>query len=496
MTAQVFDEPSLYRIDDVVRAQACAASWPRPGPTSVDDPGQSPSLVRWMAIRDAIEVWHQTQSSDAWSEAMRVFDSLDAVQRAECVGLFKSYTTMIDHDEPIDFAPDPSEVSRSGILLRSRPTAVIRRPERATEYLKFRTGKVGTAAPEAAVLLGGSRDPDSVFADLMLSSNDEVPIEMDDEEQELILTELFGTARDVGSTLPRNRKLTTGYHCYGCGRPAFCGAYPSVDVVPPSSFARLLVVSKSGLARAANCDRRGAWSLVHNLPAEEPTDVQARSFGLLAHEVLEELVQSENPEDVLQHYLDQVPGFLKTDLETCIRNHLSIDREHSRGPIAIKGKGVQTGITFNVDSSSSTNNSLETVIVLIAEIDATGTEGDGTPAIVEHKTGEWVPEYERDLYAVAGWQLVRRLGISTDQIAVHHHHLMRESSPRCVRVPYEASEITEAVSNLRETVERIASWDPLDATQPEPKTQADHECDNCEYRRRCVTFGGPLFPQE
>ena len=130
---------------ELERASACPASWGTPA--SEDDPTTSPNLARWIAVRDAIEFWHESSSDTAANDAVGfAMSHLDPVQRDVCEGMFRTYQRLANRDDPIDFQVVASEISdpASEMVLRSRPTAVVRRPGQMPEFIKLRTGRRST----------------------------------------------------------------------------------------------------------------------------------------------------------------------------------------------------------------------------------------------------------------------------------------------------------------------------------------------------------------
>ena len=118
--------------------------------------------------------------------------------------------------------------------------------------------------------------------------------------------------------------------------------------------------------------------------------------------------------------------------------------------------------------------------VMIARVDGAGRETDGTPAVVEHRTGESASEtsYESDLYALAtAW------AVKDSKAAVHVHRLGLQDGPICERTYYDEEGLTEASERLRAAAGRIAAWHPVDATQPD--FTVGNWCTWCPVRQRC-----------
>jgi hypothetical protein len=442
---------------------------------------------------EAIRIWHAAASEEtAEREALFVLDQLDPVQRNVCMELFRSYQTMVGRNEPIDFGPPVSEVtdSEGEWRLQSWPTAAIRDPSSKPEYLKLRTGRNGTSPEEAAVLLAGS-DETAAFTDLLLTANDSHPIVVSQAERDDIIAGLFDTASRTAQTSKRDRPTRPGFHCYGCGRAPYCGEYPVVAGQYPGTSARLIMVSKSGLARASGCDRRGAWSLIHRIPAEQEEASHSAEVGLAVHQAVDTILAADDPAAALEAHLGTVPPSEVADIRLCVENHLTMDAEHEGPrPLQYRRRRFQTGITIVLDDKTPERRR-QTAVVFLAEVDATARESSGIPALVEHKTGDLAPPFERDLYGVAGWHLLERLGHAPEALAVHHHHLRRQERPRCDRVVFDREAVAASTSRLVAMANRIAQWDVHDTLGPSPKAKADGECLYCEYRQRCLQHGGP-----
>ena len=122
----------------------------------------------------------------------------------------------------------------------------------------------------------------------------------------------------------------------------------------------------------------------------------------------------------------------------------------------------------------------EVAIVLIARVDGAGREADGTPVIVEHRTGESATEtsYETDLYALStAW------AVQDDRAAVHVHRLGLQDGPVCERTSYDEEALTEAADRLRSAAGRITAWHPTNAIAP-PYTVGGW-CTWCPVKERC-----------
>ena len=490
-------DAEVLRIRELQLAEECASSWPSPGPTSARGGDTAPSLVRWVAVRDAVEAWHT--AADPAAAVAGVLGHLDAVQREICDDLVEAYQRAASRDDPIGFDVDPIEVSdpsdRFAVL--SWPTAVLSPPGEPVEVLKLRTGRDGTSVDEAAVLVTGGPEGAS-FVDLMLRDDDQVRIDLTEKERETALSDLFATARRVTELRPSQRPVSPGRACYmGCTRPAYCGAYPPATDRTPGSRARLVVVSKTALATLARCERRAAWKHFYAVPPD-PTDTEdiGPGVGLHVHEILAAVLLEEDPDPIVDELLASVPPSEVATVRFCIDNHLGIDDEHD-GPLTYRRPDLQAGLTFVVDGGAvpgAPGQTDQVAVTVICEIDAVGREADGTAAIIEHKTSDRPLPHERDLYAVAGWQHLAAAGHPPGAIAVHHHFHARPDAPRCERAVFGPEDIAAATNRLQDIVEHVAQWDPLNAEEPRPKASFDSYCAHCPFQSRCARHDGPLPP--
>jgi len=123
-------------------------------------------------------------------------------------------------------------------------------------------------------------------------------------------------------------------------------------------------------------------------------------------------------------------------------------------------------------------------VTVIARTDAVGRELDGTPAVIEHRTGkasDRIDERETAMYALS---TARLLGVDT--VAVHQHSLGAPGDPQCIRVLYDAEGLAEAERVVAAVLAPVPRWDPVDAT--EPAYSVGDWCTTCAYLERCAGF--------
>lgn len=488
------DEREVLRIPELTRAETCPASWPTPGPTAWENRDAAPPLVRWIAMRNAIQAWHEAQDPDAAVDA--ALGHLDPVQREICDDLLRAYQRSINRSDSISFDVDPAEAADASdtYVLQSWPTAIVTHDDQTVEVLKLRTGNRSTESEEAAVLLTGG-PAGARYLDLMLAADDQIPIELDEDNADEVLTRLFQIRHRIGQLARSQRPVRPGHHCYlGCPRAAYCGAYPPAKDQLPGTNARLLIVSKTALATAARCERRAAWKYLYRIPQDPDHESGDQpTVGLHVHDILAALLLEDDPQAILDEQLGAIPPDEVANVRFCVDNHLTIDTEHD-SPISYRRRNLQIGVTFVVESGATPGAPEEpeqVAVVMICEVDAAGRHADGTPALIEHKTGDQALPHERDLYAVAGWRQLTAAGHPSNTVAVHHHFLRRQQGPRCDTARFDTADITDATTRLQALAEQVAAWDALDATQPRPKERFDAYCSNCLFQQRCGRHNGP-----
>ncbi|MGI9644605.1 MAG: PD-(D/E)XK nuclease family protein, partial [Ilumatobacteraceae bacterium] len=270
----------------------------------------------------------------------------------------------------------------------------------------------------------------------------------------------------------------------------YCGAFPMLDGEgkPPTS-SRLLVLSKTALATTLRCQRRAAWKHLHHLPeddAPEEADNHGAGPGSAAHELLAELVLAPDPDAAMAELLDIVSPVDRAFAEEMALRHLRLEASTSGHPIVYRRSEVTAGVCFDMRDVVDT----PTVVAVLARLDAIGRDSEGTPVVVEHKTGRSAIEVEADLYAVVGWHLARRRD-SPPGLAVHHHWLGTGQDASCEQSAYSPDEIAAATIRIRSIAAVAATWDPADASSPPPRAEYDSYCAACPYERRCRRHGGP-----
>ncbi|MEN8238132.1 MAG: PD-(D/E)XK nuclease family protein [Actinomycetota bacterium] len=445
------------------------------------------ALDRWKAVRYALEgalanggdVDAAVEDNAAW---------LDRVQK----GLVTEFVTngvliLGASDAETEFDPEDSFVTVEhpslNIEFASYFQIVVTDPRDPTkvEYLKIRTGREGTSASEAAILLTGG-EPDVGYADLMLRDGTVEAMDMPRSEVEEAIARLNElAARDTNL---RDRK--PGRQCYRCDRVATCGQYPAPDGYRVGRRQRTIRVSKSDVLRLDQCHRRVAWKAIYAIPQDSEGEAGlAAVTGLLFHEILAEVLLSDDPDGTFSEMVGRVSPEDRDKMIGLYERHKQIESSHV--PVRCGRTEYQVGATFileglDADRDGNVREGAAVAIAIIARTDAVGREPDNTPAVIEHRTGKTsdrIDDRETAMYALS---TARLLGVDT--VAVHQHALGTAGDPECIRIVYDADRLAEADELLMQVLAPIVAWDPVDATQP--SYSVGEWCTGCPYQERCT----------
>lgn len=464
------DGPTELRIADLRLGEACPVAIGRrrtKGPTA--------ALDRWVAVRDAVVEWAgQPGTVDIERIESDLLGHLDPVQREVAARLFARCRDAIG-DADVDADPVAARViSDDGrFALRVPYTFALTHPEGDTELLRLKLTRPSDA-DEAAVLALGT-DPGAIPGDLLADPGQVEPIDVDPAEAERRVAALFALA----DAAPVGDRPRPGFHCWRCDRSAVCGAYPDPWGHRIPSSARTIKVSRSTLARLAECDRRVAWKALHQLPTPEEGLFDDPSTALVVgqalHRVLETALLDDDPEGVVATHAAGLPASEQADLWLLWERHTALSTGEPAG-VDVTRTELPFGVTLPVPDA-------DTAVVAIGTIDAAGREADGTAAVVEHRTGGLaeIPHLEQELYAVATW-----LATGDERVAVHHHHLRADPAGACTRRVFEGDDLRAALDDLLAAAQAIAGWDPFDSLQPR-HTIGDW-CRTCPFEVTCRSW--------
>lgn len=474
-----FEEPQTLKPDRVASFAIC------PAIDGIGTKMPDANLVRWKAVHGSLKDWHET--GDLPEEVVaRQFAWMDPVQKDITATLFSTARSLLPRQEgeTVDWDPPPHQVDATELnaTLRAYVQAAVTGPN-GRELIKLKTGKSGTSDTELAVLLAGMPDEGGTVTEMMLADGDLRVLNRDQDQVDgeiERLWEIWQAHRALDSK-PRS----PGLHCYSCARSARCGQYPVVGGGQATSRTRTVVVSKTWLEKLDVCERQVAWKRLYGIPDDtgEEEDTAARSRGSAFHELVAAALLDDDPAAVFNDAIKSAEGSEQQQLRWLFDRHqqLTVD---DKFPVTYGKTEYEMGITLlvpgiDVDRFDKVTET-EAAVVLLARVDGAGREADGTPIVVEHRTGESASEtsYESDLYALAtAW------AVKDNRAAVHVHRLGLQDGPVCERRFYDEEALTEAAERLRAAAGRIAAWHPANATAP-PYTVGNW-CTWCPVKGRC-----------
>jgi hypothetical protein len=444
-------------------------------------------LDRWIAVRYSLEE-ALTNGGDVDSAVDSNAAWLDPVQRDLVTHLVTNGVMILGaSDVDVEFDPEDNvvtvDVPALNVELASYFQIVVTDPRDATreECLKIRTGREGTSRSEAAILLDGG---DVGFADLMLADGTIEPIELSPsgiEEEIARLTGLAGRETDLRNRVP-------GRQCYRCDRVATCGQYPTSDGYRVGSRLRTIRVSKSDVLRPDQCQRRLAWKAVYAIPVDQADEPgPAAMTGILFHEILAEVLVSDDPDGTFAALLDRVSPDDRDTMTTLYERHRQIESSHV--PVDYGLAEYQVGSTFvleglDADRDGNVKPGVAVAVTVVARTDAVGREQDNIPAVIEHRTGkssDRIDDRETALYALSVARLLR-----VDTVAVHQHSLGAQGDPECIRIVYDADGLAQAEELLTQVLAPIPAWSPIDAM--EAPYSVGEWCTECPYQTRCIKY--------
>lgn len=455
------------------------------------------NLDRWKALHQACVSWFNTPADDqdtADEIADRLFGTVDPVQR-EILELGFAAFLRLRLKEPgvgVDLEPLPNTVTDASLnaQLKVHYQFELDDGEEVTA-VRLRTGRSGTDELEAAVFYT-TCDEGMVLMDALVGQDDHAVVDRPDPDSAArLIAETFDRHRLVSSSTDRSRR--PGLHCYRCPRPARCGQYPVIGS-EPSYSTRTLVLSKTRLVTMSRCERAAAWPAAYGIPkdgGDEPGEGPSTMVGSAVHEALAAALVAGDPGPVIEAAARNALPSEASEIRHLCEQHLWLWRSEPHRVDRVSQVEYQMGVTFTVPGVTQNRygDLLEqpVAVVMMGTTDVNGWEVDGTPAVVEHRTGRQSTAlpHETDLYAVSAWQALHTLGREVDAIAVHVHHLRREP-PECERLVYRPVEIEAATARLREVAERAGRWHPTDALGP--GFTVGPWCEWCDHARRCVRF--------
>ena len=478
------EEPTPINLGVVERLSHCPASY------GVGTRLPRNALDRWIAVRDACASWHNGMSAE--EAAATHFGAFDEVQRRICSTLLRRYTDLMSSSRD-----DWEDVEGDQLLVRhpredayaSAAVTFTLTGDGGRELVKLRTGRRGSSPWERAILTTGKETEDSVI-EVMAPIGTIEELEMGEEEAAAALDEIF-EIWDRHEHGAGSRGTVPGWWCFTCPRPARCGQYPTPDGSRVPASTRTVVVSKTWARAVSVCERKVAWKHVHQIPRDDWTEDEdwRRDRGIAFHELAAAALAAKEPDAAFAALLEEVPDAERQNLAWLWERHRELESGHEH-PVRTIETEYQVGATLTVPGTEvrrgRVSDGRPVAIVLTARADATGREEDGTPAVIELKTGPGAAEVDRveaDIYAL-GASLVT----GAAPIAVHLHQLGLADGPRCVRLLYDVEALEDARERLDAIATKIAAWHPEDAASVPYSVGA--WCHDCPFRARCEDHRG------
>lgn len=425
-------------------------------------------LERWKTMRTLVDDLLLNAGGDVDEVIDRHTRALDPVEASIVRGLAATAVRLLPDVEPdaVDLEPLAATVISEDETLSARvafqyafdlPTG--------RELYRLKIGRSGSSELERAVVaLSGTVD--GTPSDLNLHTG-EITELAPPEAPTALLDDAFEEARRTESGIEPNS------FCVTCRRVATCGAYPSGRRVLPTTC-ETVAVTKTDLVKLGQCERRVAWSRVHQIPrADRVDDSAALNRGILFHELATQLAESGSGGDVARA-LSRVAPEDRADFEHMLTEHQRLlDAEH----LSIRKSKRWAGLTIVEGEGYEMR-----AVTLLGEIDFTADDGSGL-ALVEIKTGAAVDEpVESDLYAlgVAAW--FRANGLAVPELTVHHH-FVRQHPGECHSVRYDEAQLAAADRRMRAAIAPILRWE-----RDRPSSVAPtygQWCQSCEFEATC-----------
>ncbi|MCZ7534437.1 MAG: hypothetical protein M5U23_13755 [Acidimicrobiia bacterium] len=187
----------------------------------------------------------------------------------------------------------------------------------------------------------------------------------------------------------------------------------------------------------------------------------------LFHEVVAAVLLADDQNAAFAMELEGVSPDDRQVLTALYDRHKQIEQDHVS--VEYRRTEYQVGATFvlnglDADPDGNVSDGAPVAVTVIARTDAVGRESDGTPAVIEHRTGrtsDRIDERETALYAIS---VARLLGVET--VAVHQHSLGGPGDPQCLRVVYDGDALEEAEQLVASLLSPLVEWHPLDAAEP------------------------------
>lgn len=351
---------------------------------------------------------------------------------------------------------------------------------------KLKTGQIkegaefATAPEEIAVTVSDPRFGASMEAyEIRTADGEMIRLEMPHTRAQEVLAALEEDFRRMNDSRP---KIVAGAHCSSCKVSDLCDTFPALDPediqVIPSAKRKTsgfrMMISKSRLPELALCERRAAWRTTFSIPADPGHYSLDTSPGLELgnrfHRLMAQALLSSDPASFFSEDLE---------VESLYRQHLALP---CASDLAIGKTEFPLGFTVRFGAGQKPVS-----VVLYGVADGVGREGDGTPVVIDHKTGASprVYPYEAELYALGTLLRFRE----APAVATHMHQLSTSgNTPICDRRVWKRDQMKQTALQLVDLARVASRWDFLDATSP--PFQVGEWCGACPFEQRCKSHRG------
>lgn len=457
----------------------CPASFADLGLPAITKNGGAPALRRWKATWDALSSALGNEQPPTPSAK-----PFDAVQAALVAAQIKRVLPLLPTSQGGDFDRDfphlsypigPDELVVHFQFAHTDSDGLHKMYRLKTAQLR-EDAEFASAPEEIAVVVSHSGFPDSLETSELRSADGEmIRLEMPESRTGEILAELENDYQQMTEADPT--ELRPGLHCSRCDVADLCRTFPAIDPsageFAPARRRRLhsryrIMIPKSRLGEMDQCQRRVAWKTWFFIPSDldhswEPS--AALAVGNRFHSLMAQALLADDPGP----FFDGDP-----EMEHLWSQHRTLPCTEG---LSITATEFPLGFTARLPSGESIVS-----VVPYGLADAVGREPDGTPAVIDHKTGrtQGGNPREAEIYALGALLRIQ----DADSVATHIHRLSTQSDdPVCDRKVWTRDQIGELAAGLLSLAKTAARWDLSDATSP--PFRVGEWCSTCPFEQRC-----------
>ena len=449
----------------------------RPAPTVNR---RAPTLRRWIATRDALAAelggeppaeppgarFDPVQAAIVAAQIKKAGPRLPSPERGEVDLDWQQLSTPVGADELEVFFQFARRTPGGPLEMYKLKTA------RISEEVEF-----AASDEEIAAVVVDPRFPDGMEAyELRTADGELIRLEMAPDRARRILADL---GRDHRRMLRSDRRqLVAGPHCPTCEVAEVCPTFPAIDPAGgemPGPARRLpsavrLKVSKSRLAEMDLCERRAAWKAVFFIPPDADHQSRGTSPGVEVgnrfHTLMAEALLSPDPDSFFSG---------DPEMDALYRRHLALP---CTAGLRLTAAEFPLGFTVRFRTREGSVS-----VVMYGLADAVGREADGTPAVIDHKTG-LAPRshpHEVELYGLGALLRIR----DASSVATHIHWLSTAGTPPvCDRKVWRRDQAKDLAARFARLAGTVASWDLADAASP--PYRVGEWCRSCPFEQRCA----------